>query len=117
MITVYGIPNCNTVKKAITWLNENKIDFQFHDYKKQGITKAMLSNWSKQVSIEVLLNKKGTTWKACSPDEQAAASNKAGAIQLMTEKPSLIKRPVVAQDGNVLAVGFAADNYSAIFGK
>ena len=117
MITVYGIPNCDTVKKAITWLKENKIDFQFHDYKKQGITKTILNNWSKQVSIDVLLNKKGTTWKACTAEEQAAAAKKAGAIQLMTEKPSLIKRPVVEQDGTVLAVGFAADNYAAIFGK
>ena len=105
------------MKKAFDLLNELGLSYEFHDYKKQGITKTMLNNWSKQVSMDVLLNKKGTTWKACTAEEQAAAAKKAGAIQLMTEKPSLIKRPVVEQDGTVLAVGFAANNYAAIFGK
>jgi arsenate reductase len=109
MITVYGIPNCDTIKKTLDWLKANQLDFELHDYKKSGISKSLLQQWSKQVDWTLLLNRKSTTWKACTPDEQAAASKKAGAIALMTEKTSLIKRPVIEQDGIVIAVGFNAE--------
>lgn len=109
MITVYGIPNCDTIKKTLDWLKANQIDFELHDYKKLGISKSLLQQWSRQVDWTLLLNKKSTTWKACLPEEQAAASKKAGAIALMAEKTSLIKRPVVEQNGTVIAVGFNAE--------
>jgi Spx/MgsR family transcriptional regulator len=106
MITVYGIPNCDTIKKTLDWLKANNIDFEFHDYKKSGISKSQLQQWSKQVDWELLLNKKSTTWKACTNEEQMAATKKAGAIALLAERTSLIKRPVIEKDGVVLAVGF-----------
>jgi arsenate reductase len=68
-MTVYGIPNCDTVKKSLDWLKKNKIDYEFHDYKKSGITKAKLEAWSKKVGWEVLVNKKGTTWRKLTPEE------------------------------------------------
>jgi Spx/MgsR family transcriptional regulator len=106
MLKVYGIPNCNTVKKALDWLKAEKIAFEFHDFKKEGVTKTLLSNWSKQVGTEVLINKRGTTWRTFSPEQQAAAATKAGAISLMMEKPSVIKRPIMERNGTVLSVGF-----------
>lgn len=112
MLKVYGIPNCNTVKKALDWLKAEHIGFEFHDFKKEGVTKTLLSNWSKQVGIEVLVNKRGTTWRTFSPEQQAAAASKAGAISLMMEKSSVIKRPIVEHNGTVLSVGFDAAEWA-----
>jgi arsenate reductase (glutaredoxin) len=112
MLKVYGIPNCNTVKKALDWLKAEKIAFEFHDFKKEGVTKTLLSNWSKQVGTDVLINKRGTTWRTFSPEQQAAAAIKAGAVSLMMEKPSLIKRPIVERNGTVLSVGFEAAEWA-----
>jgi Spx/MgsR family transcriptional regulator len=106
MLKVYGIPNCNTVKKALDWLKENKVPYEFHDFKKQGVTKAQLDAWIKQVGIEALVNKRGTTWRSFTPEQQAAAATKAGAIALMMGKPSVIKRPIVEHNGVVLTLGF-----------
>src|SRR4051794_13783629 len=102
---VYGITNCNTVKKAIDWLRNNKGDFEFHDYKKKGISKEKLEEWAKQVSWENLVNKKGTTWRTLPPDLQEKITNKRAAIELMMEKPSIIKRPII-ETSNKLIVGF-----------
>ncbi|HSC54332.1 MAG TPA: Spx/MgsR family RNA polymerase-binding regulatory protein [Phnomibacter sp.] len=109
MITVYGIPNCDTVKKTVDYLKQHNIPFAFHNYKTEGISKLQLKNWSKQVGYELLLNKKSTTWKACTPEEQTAAAKPGGAIELMAKANSLIKRPVIEKDGAVIAVGFKAD--------
>jgi arsenate reductase (glutaredoxin) len=106
MLKVYGIPNCNTVKKALDWLKANGISFEFHDFKKQGVTKAQLENWGKQVGWENLLNKRGTTWKTFTPEQQEAAAKKGGAFELMIQKPSVIKRPVIEHNGTVLTIGF-----------
>lgn len=106
MITVYGIPNCNSVKKAIDLLKKRGIAFTFHDFKKQGVETGMLKKWAEQVDWTVLLNKKGTTWRSLTEAQQASASQAAGAFQLMTEKPSVIKRPVVESKGKVICVGF-----------
>jgi Spx/MgsR family transcriptional regulator len=108
MITVYGIPNCDTIKKTLDWLKANKVVFAFHDYKKSGISNSLLQQWSKQVDWQLLLNKKSTTWKACTPEEQLAATKKTGAIALMACKTSVIKRPVIEMNGAVIAVGFDA---------
>lgn len=104
-MTVYGIPNCNSVKKAIDWLNKAAIPFNFHNYKKQGITAAKLNSWSKQVGWEKLLNKKGTTWRQLSAEQQAAVTNQKTAVQTMQENPSIIKRPVIEYEGK-LVVGY-----------
>lgn len=112
MLKVYGIPNCNTVKKALDWLKAERIAFEFHDFKKEGVTKTQLSNWIQQLGTEALVNKRGTTWRNFSPEKQAAAASKAGAISLMMEKPSVIKRPVVEHNGTVLTLGFDAAEWA-----
>ena len=105
-MTVYGIKNCNTVKSAIDWLKKNKIDFEFHDYKKAGITEAKLKEWSKQVGWEKLVNKRGTTWRQLDEATQAKVKNESSAIKLMMEKTSVIKRPLIEKDGKVVGLGF-----------
>lgn len=112
MITLYGIPNCDTIKKARKWLSDNDKDFSFHDYKKQGVPEKELRNWVKQLGWETLLNKRGTTWRKL--DEATKASvDEASAIQIMLDSPSIIKRPVVAS-GKTLLVGFSAEAYAQL---
>ena len=111
---LYGIPNCDTVKKTITWLKEHSINFEMHDYKKLGITKQKLKEWVKQVGVEKLLNKKSATWRALTPEQQSAIIIQKEAINLMVEKPSIIKRPVI-ETGNKLVVGFDKDEYEQTF--
>ena len=108
---VYAIPNCNTVKKALDWLKANKINYTFHDYKKLGISSIQLNNWSKQVGWEALINKKGTTWKQLGPELQSTITNQKAAIALMTEKTSIIRRPLIEQDGKIIALGFDEADY------
>lgn len=111
---LYGIPNCDTVKRARTWLESNGVDYTFHDFKKQGIDEKMLCSWLKHVPLATLLNKKGTTYRALSDADKTRAESEAGAIALMQTSPSLIKRPVLDRDGKV-SVGFSADGYAALF--
>lgn len=115
MYTLYGIPNCDTVRKAIKWLNEHGVANQLHNFKKEGITEAKVSGWAIQVGVEKLLNKKGTTWRGLDKEVQATADTEQGAIALMVQYPTLIKRPVVEQNGKVFAVGFDADTYAKVF--
>lgn len=114
MIKLYGIPNCDTVKKARTWLAEQGVDFEFHDFKKQGLSAAQVQNWLAQSSWEQLLNRKGMTWRNLSEAEKAAVSDAASAQKLMLEKTSVIKRPILEQDGKVLHIGFDAAAYKTI---
>lgn len=111
MKTVYAIPNCNMVKKALDWLKKNKIAYEFHDYKKNGITTTILTNWCKQVGWEALLNKKGATWRQLTPDIQASITTQKAAIALMIEKTSIIKRPLIEEDGKILVLGFEETEY------
>ncbi|SDP40649.1 arsenate reductase [Ralstonia sp. 25mfcol4.1] len=113
-VLLYGIPNCDTVKKARTWLESNGVDYTFHDFKKQGVDEKMLRAWLKHVPLATLLNKKGTTYRALSDADKAKADNEAGAVALMQTSPSLIKRPVLDRDGKV-SVGFSADTYASLF--
>lgn len=115
MLTVYGIKNCNTLKKALDFLNTNNIEYQFHDYKKQGITKNKLDEWSKQLGYEALLNKKGTTWRTLEETVKQNTTNKKAALELMTEKTSVIKRPLIENDYKVVALGFDSEAYKKIF--
>jgi arsenate reductase len=111
MKTVYAIPNCNTVKKALDWLKANKIAYEFHDYKKKGVTATQLTNWVKQIGWEALINKKGTTWKLLPKEIQETITNQKAAIALMTEKTSIIRRPLIEADGKILVIGFDETEY------
>jgi arsenate reductase (glutaredoxin) len=111
-ITFFGIPNCDTVKKARKYLDGRGIDYQFHDYKKSGVEIATLERWVKQVGWEKLLNKAGTTFKKLS-DADKADIDQAKAIELMHANPSMIKRPVV-ESGENLLVGFKPEIYDQV---
>lgn len=111
---VYAIPNCNTVKKALDFLKANQVPYTFHDYKKQGITTSQLTTWAKQVGWEALINKKGTTWKLLGPEVQATITNQKAAMALMAEKTSLIRRPLIEQDGKIVALGFDEIEYKKV---
>jgi len=110
-IIIYGIPNCDITKKALSWLKEHKVDFVFHDYKKEGISISKLDDWCKQAEWENLLNKKSITWRSLTKAKQENVTNKAAAINLMMENNSIIKRPVI-EAGNKLIIGFKEENYS-----
>lgn len=114
MTTLHGIPNCDTVKKARTWLESNGVVYTFHDFKKQGVSADMLAGWLKHEPLTTLLNRKGTTWRALSDADKARAGDEAGAIALMQANPSLIKRPVLVH-GKSVNVGFSADQYATLF--
>ena len=113
MITVYGIPNCDTIKKAKKWLEANGIDYEFHDYKKKGITKSKLKDWCKQTDWKVLLNRRGTAWRKLDDDTKDNI-NKTSAIDVMTENTSCIKRPVI-ETGDDILIGFSAEIYEEAF--
>ncbi len=115
MYTIYGIKSCNTMKKAFTLLDELGIAYVFHDYKKSGIDSATLETWIDRIGLDTLINRKGTTWRALSESEQAAASTRDGAIQLMQNKTSVIKRPVLVDDRTdgkgIVICGLQEDQY------
>ncbi|MES2373625.1 MAG: ArsC family reductase [Bacteroidota bacterium] len=117
MYVIYGIPNCDTVKKTITWFKENKIPYEFHDYKTKSITPAKLKSWSGQVGWEVLLNKRGTTWRELDAKTQATITNEKTAIKLMVENTSSIKRPVIEKGEKVMIVGYDAVAYEKLLKK
>ena len=113
MLTVYGIPNCDTVKKARTWLDAQGVAHAFHDYKKQGADAARLAAWAEQAGWEKLLNRAGTTFRKL-PEADREGLDAGKAIALMVANPSCIKRPVVEHPGGLL-VGFRADEWAAAF--
>jgi arsenate reductase len=114
MTTLYGIPNCDTMKKARTWLADNGVEYDFHDYKKLGIEKKKLVEWIKAVGWETLLNRRGMMWRKV-PDDVKASIDEKSAIKLMLETPSIIKRPVLEANGKV-TVGFKPETYEELFG-
>src|SRR5262245_30556257 len=111
-ITIYGIKNCDTMKKAFAWLDGHGVGYAFHDYKKQGIERKRLEGWCKDLGWETVLNRAGTTFRKL-PDQDREALNAGKAIRLMLEQPSMIKRPVLESDGRLL-VGFKPDEYKAV---
>lgn len=114
-IQFYGIPNCDTVKKARKWLDSEGLDYTFHDYKKEGADAGDLARWADRVGWEVLLNRRGTTFRKLS-DEEKADIDREKAIALMVEHPSMIKRPVVeTDDGNRVLVGFTQSEWENAF--
>lgn len=112
MIQVYGIPNCDTVKKARAWLNTQGATHAFHDFKKQGVPTAELDQWLATLGWERVLNRQGTTWRQLDPTEQARVTDAASARQLLLAHPSAIKRPVVRWADGTLTVGFDAAGWA-----
>lgn len=113
-VAIYGIKNCDTMKKARAWLDQNGVEYVFHDYKVEGADKAKLDAWVKKAGWETVLNRAGTTFRKL-PDAQKANLNEKKAIALMLEQPSMIKRPVL-EAGAKLLVGFKPDEYAKAFG-
>ncbi|WP_447760444.1 ArsC family reductase [Sphingopyxis panaciterrae] len=112
-LTLFGIPNCDTVKKARRWLNERGVAHRFHDFRKDGLDPDRLQGWIDTLGWEKLLNKSGTTFRKL-PDEQKEALDAAKARALMLDQPAMIRRPVVEADGG-LSVGFSADDWQSRF--
>ncbi|WP_342128941.1 ArsC family reductase [Hydrogenophaga sp. OTU3427] len=112
MITLYGIPNCDTVKKARTWLVEHGVEHVFHDFKKQGVPEAALDHWLASAGWERVLNRKGTTWRKLDEATRATVTDGTSAKSLMLAQPSVIKRPVV-QWADAVTVGFSAEDWRA----
>ena len=117
-VTAYGIPNCDQVKKARAWLEANKVDYTFHDFKKQGLSSELAANWLGQAGAGRLINRKGTTWRALDEMRKTlvdkASSPASVKIKLMLDHPSVIKRPVLDVNG-AITVGFNPDQYRQLF--
>ena len=111
--TLYGISNCDTIKKARNWLRDHDIDYQFHDYRKQGIDDQLLQSMAAQLGWEIMLNRRGTTWRALA-DEEKSSVDEASALRLMRASPALIKRPILAHNGD-LHIAFSEQQYQEIF--
>jgi Spx/MgsR family transcriptional regulator len=112
-LTLYGIPNCDTVKKARAWLADQGVDHAFHDFRKAGVPADRLDAWMRAAGWEKLLNRQGTTWRKLAPDAQLRAGNEAGARALMLAQPSVIKRPVAEWPDGAVTVGFDASGWAA----
>jgi len=112
VVTLYGIRNCDTMKKARAWLDGHGIEYHFHDYKSAGVDRAELERWTRDVGWKVLLNRSGTTFRRL-PDSQKAVAGERDAIELMLAHPSLIKRPVLTSGGRVV-VGFSPHSYQTL---
>ena len=110
MIRLFGIPNCDTMKKARKWLAAHDIAYEFHDYKKLGIDEATLREWMNKVGREVLLNRRGMMWRKLS-QVQRDNIDEVSALQLMLEIPSIIRRPVLVTEGRRIEVGFSEEKY------
>jgi arsenate reductase len=113
--TLFGIPNCDTVKKARVWLDAQGIAYTFHDFKKAGITPALLQQWLQHTTWEVLLNRKGTTWRKLDEARKQSITDPASAMALMLEQPSIIKRPVLSGARRPIHVGFTELDYQQLF--
>jgi arsenate reductase (glutaredoxin) len=110
---VYGITNCNTVKKALDWLKANHVAYEFHDFKKLGITEQKLEEWDAKAGYEKFMNKQGLTWKQLDPQIKESIKTKADALKLLQQKTSMIKRPVV-EDNGVLLFGFDENAFNGL---
>ena len=113
MRTLYGIKNCDTMKKARAWLDQRGVEYAFHDYKTAGIARAKLEGWAKKAGWETLLNRAGTTFRKL-PDKEKESLTEAKAIRLMLAQPSMIKRPVLELGGGELLVGFKPELYAGM---
>jgi arsenate reductase (glutaredoxin) len=114
MLKLYGIPNCNTVKKARDWLEKNGFAYEFHDFKKIDVSTELLESWLTQIPREQLINRAGLTWRGLDNSVKDNVIDNTSAIALMREKTSVIKRPVLVKDGKILSLGFVEADYKAI---
>jgi Spx/MgsR family transcriptional regulator len=112
MITLYGIPNCDTVKRARAWLTDHGLEHHFHDFKKAGVPAERLSAWCGAVGWEKLLNRQGTTWRKLAPEQQSTVVDAGSALALMQIQASVIKRPVVEWADGQITVGFSAPDWA-----
>ena len=115
MYIIYGIPNCDTVRKTLNWFQKHKIAYDFYNYKTNGVSPEKLKQWSKQVGWESLLNKKGTTWKQLDKKIQVVVITEKTAIQWLIENTSAIKRPLIEKADKVITLGFDEEVYKKIF--
>lgn len=113
MIHIYGIKACSTVKKALSWLDENQLAYEFHDFKKEPPSSKDVERWQKAFGWEPLVNRRGTTWRKVDKDRQETILDAASAGSLMLEMPSLIKRPIL-ENGSQFLLGFNADEYNSL---
>lgn len=113
-VTLYGIPNCDTVKKARAFLTEHGVEYQFHDYKKQGVPVPQLDHWLKGAGWEKLVNRQGTAWRKLDEDVRAGVADTASARAVLLANPSVIKRPVVEWAGQATTVGFDPAAWSGL---
>ena len=111
---LFGIPNCSTVKKARDWLSNHGIAYEFHDFKKNGVNAVLLEGWLNQTPWEKLVNRAGMTWRNLSDAEKAAVTDAPSAMHLMLEKTSVIKRPVLVKDGEIIRLGFTEAAYKEL---
>jgi len=116
MTVLYGIRNCDTVKKARRWLDEHGVAYRFHDFRADGLDEKRLARWAKQLGWETLLNRRGTTWRQLPAAQRDKVTDAAGAVAAMLAHAALIKRPVL-ESGGALRVGFSADDYAALLKK
>ena len=114
MLILYGIPNCNTVKKARDWLAANHVAYQFHDFKKQGVSTTLLENWLTQIPREQLINRAGLTWRGLQASEKDNVVDNASVMALMLANTSLIKRPVLEKNGKIIHLGFDETAYKEL---
>lgn len=114
IIRVYGIPNCDTVKKARAWLTAQNLEFEFHDFKKQGVPADKLATWMQAVGWEKLTNRQGTTWRKLDPALQASVTDATTAAYVLQAHASVIKRPVVEWTDGRTTVGFKAEEWAAV---
>jgi arsenate reductase (glutaredoxin) len=114
-LILYGIANCSTVKKARDWLTNNGISYEFHDFKKQGVSTTLLENWLSQFPHEKLINRAGLTWRGLDDASKASISNNTAAIALMQAKTSAIKRPILEKNGKIVCLGFDEAAYKDLF--
>lgn len=114
---LYGIPNCNTVKKARDWLDQHAIAYEFHDFKKHGLDAATAAQWLQQLPWEKLVNRSGMTWRNLTDAEKNAVHDATSAMALMQEKTSVIKRPIVVDHDRIIALGFNEADYAQLFAQ
>lgn len=116
MIILSGIPNCDTVRKARKWLEAEGIEYQFHDFKKQGVTEDALSDWIGQAGLDTVLNRRGTTWRKL-PESDREGIDETKATALLIEHTSMIKRPVLQMADGTVHFGFKPEQYKALFNR
>ena len=110
MIAIFGIKNCDTMKKAFRWLDENKITYTFHDYKKEGVEEATAQAWVNKLGWESVINKRGTTWRKLDEETKNTMNNE-NAVHIMMSQPSMIKRPLLVIDQSII-LGFSTEEYA-----